>query len=47
MSRRICTIITDDNIGYVRLDELNSYLLKHNNPAKLINDEIQNGKIHK
>ena len=44
MARRICTIVTEENIRNIRLAELKSFLLKQKYPKKLIDDSMQKAK---
>ena len=44
MARRICTIVTKDEIRTVRLQELEDFLLQQNYPEKLVDDGIKKAK---
>ena len=41
LSRRICTIVFDDRLRTIRLEEMKESLLECNYPIKLINDSIE------
>ena len=44
LARRICTIVTKDDIRNIRLGELDTFLTNKNYPKKLINNGIEKAK---